>query len=290
MSKFMKFLLPGAILLVVVLVVFNGVVIKTGNVGLMVNHYSGRIDPHIRSAGYNRVSLLSGQEMVEIPTYQRMYTMVRDSAEGAQSGDDSVQVNTLSANTLNVDVSVAYHIESDDPTKIVNLYKKYRNQFLEDDFRNFEDTALRPVFKQAVVDAFGRDNTSHLMGGDGKLAASNYAKDELNQHFNPDGIVIDDVAIRTIYPDDATATSLRTRLQAQQNLRLAKLNQQLAAVQNQTAVLKATGDATATRIRAASLSDRLVRFRHIKDITIVGVPQGAIISIPSGESSTTTGP
>jgi len=288
MSKFMKFLLPGAFLLVVVLVIFNGVVIKTGNVGLMVNHYSGQIDSHIRQAGYNRVSLLGGQEMVEIPTYQRMYTMVRDTGEGSQSGDDSVVVNTLSANTLNVDDSVAYHIESDDPAKIVSLYKKYRNQFVGDDFRNFEDTALRPVFRQAVVDAFGRDNTSHLMGGEGKLAASNYAKDELNQHFNPDGIVIDDVAIRTIYPDDATATSLRTRLQAQQNLRLAKLNQQLATVINQTAVLKAQGDSTATRIRAASLSARLVRFRHIKDITIVGVPQGAIISIPPGEAATTT--
>jgi len=279
---------PGAILMVVFLIVFNGVVIKTGNVGLMVNHYSGQIDPHIRSAGYNRVSLLTGQEMIEIPTYQRMYTMVRDTGEGSVNGDDSVPVNTLSANTLNVDVSVAYHIESDDPAKVVDLYRKYRNQFSGDDFHAFENSTLRPVFQQAVVDAFGRDNTSHLMSGAGKLAAASYAKDELNQRFNPDGIVIDDVAIRTIYPDDATATSLRTRLQAQQNLRLAKLNQQLATVINQTAVLKAQGDSTATRIRAASLTARLVRFRHVKDITIVGVPQGAMISVPPSDAISTT--
>lgn len=285
MPRFIWMAVIGGLVIVAAIVLLNGVVIRTGNVGLMVNHYTGEIDPNIRHAGYNRVSLLTGQEMVEIPTYQRMYTMVKDTGEGSITGDDSVVVNTLSANTLNVDVSVAYHIESDNDTKLVDLYRKYRNQFSGDDFGAFETNALRPVFRQAIVDAFGRDNTAHLMGGDGKLAASQYGKDELNQHFNGDGIIIDDVEIRTIYPDDATATALRTRLQAQQNLRLAKLNQQLATVVNQTAVLKATGDSTAAKIRAASLSPRLVRFRHIKDITIVGVPSNAIISLPPDDSS-----
>jgi hypothetical protein len=191
-----------------------------------------------------------------------------------------VLVNTLSSNTLRVDTSVTYHIAWDParPERIVALYSKYRNQFA--DFAGFEEAQLRPAFRQAVVDAFGLATTARNMTGDGKKAAALYALKELNGRFNPDSIVVDEVRVRAIYPDDATVTALRSRLQAQQNLKLAQLNQQLQLLLNQKAVLKAQAEARAAQIRAASLTPRLVRFRHVKDIEIVGVPRGAMVSLP----------
>ena len=94
--------------------------------------------------------------------------------------------------------------------------------------------------------------------------------------------MIDEVRIRAIYPDPATVTALRSRLQAQQNLKLSQLNLQLQQLTNQKSVLAAQAGAQAAHIRAASLTPRLVRFKHIKDIEIVGVPRGAIVNIPSG--------
>jgi len=44
--------------------------------------------------------------------------------------------------------------------------------------------------------------------------------------------------------------------------------------------LKAQAEAQAAHVRAASLTPRLVKSRHIKDIEIVGVPRGAIINLP----------
>ena len=90
--------------------------------------------------------------------------------------------------------------------------------------------------------------------------------------------------IRAIYPDDATVAALRTRLEAQQNLRLSTLNMQLNAITNQRAILAAQAQAQAAQIRAASLTPRLVKFRHIKDIEIVGVPSGAIINLPADQT------
>jgi regulator of protease activity HflC (stomatin/prohibitin superfamily) len=259
----------------------NGFIVKTGNIGLVINDYTGRIDPNIRHAGFNAQPPFSGNELLEIPTYERTYTMVKDSAEGAHPGDDSVMVNTLNANTLNVDTSITYHIAWDPqhPEKIIDLYKKYRNQF--SDFSQFEEVQLRPAFRQAIVDAFGSQTTSENMTGDGKRKDADYAANELNQRFNPDSIVIDEVRIRAIYPDATTVMVLRSRLQAQQNVKLAQLNLQLVQLQNTKAVMNATAQAEAAQIRAASLTPRLVRYRHIKDLDIIGVPRGAIINVPS---------
>ena len=259
----------------------SGFVVKTGNVGLVINHYTGRVDPRVRHAGFNAQPPFSGNELIEIPTYERTYTMVQGSGEGAHNEqDDSVLVNTLSSNTLKVDTSVTYHLAWDPahPERIIALYAKYRNQFA--DFANFEELQLRPAFRQAIVDAFGLANTAQNMSGDGKKAAAAYALKELNDRFNPDSIVIDEVRIRAIYPDDATKVALRSRLAAQQNLKLSQLNLQLQQIVNQKSVLKAQAEAKAAHIRAASLTPRLVKSRHIKDIEIVGVPRGAIINLP----------
>ena len=259
----------------------SGFVVKAGNVGLVINHYTGKVDTRVRHAGFNPQPPFSGNELIEVPTYERTYTMVQASGEGAHSAqDDSVLVNTLSSNTLKVDTSITYHIAWDPahPERITALYGKYRNQF--SDFENFEEAQLRPAFRQAIVDAFGLANTAQNMSGDGKQAAAAYALKELNGHFNPDAIMVDEVRIRAIYPDDATKVALRSRLAAQQNLKLSQLNLQLQQIVNQKSVLKAQAEAQAAHIRAASLTPRLVKSRHIKDIEIVGVPRGAIINLP----------
>jgi regulator of protease activity HflC (stomatin/prohibitin superfamily) len=277
------FLIAVAVLLIGAFLVArntSGFVVKTGNVGLVINHYTGRVDPRVRHAGFNAQPPFSGNELIEIPTYDRTYTMVKDSSEGAHGGDDSVLVNTLSSNTLKVDTSITYHIawDQDHPEQVIALYSKYRNQFAN--FDNFEEQQLRPAFRQSVVDAFGLANTAQNMSGDGKKHAAAYALKELNDRFNPDSIVIDEVRIRAIYPDAATVTALRSRLAAQQNLKLAQLNLQLQQIVNQKSVLKAQAEAQAAHVRAASLTPRLVKSRHIKDIEIVGVPRGAIINLP----------
>lgn len=262
----------------------SGVVVKPGNVALIINHYSGAVDPNVRHAGFNPRAPFSGNQMIEIPTHMRTYTMVKDDVEGAHQGDDSVMVNTLSSNTLHVDCSISYHINYDPkhPEQVVSLYNKYRTQFT--DFGDFEEKQLRPAFRQAIVDAFGLKNTAEVMTGDGKKEAAAYALKQLNTRFNPDAIVIDEVRIRAIYPDDATVAALRTRLEAQQNLRLSTLNMQLNTITNQRAILAAQAQAQAAQIRAASLTPRLVKFRHIKDIEIVGVPSGAIVNLPNEQA------
>ena len=262
----------------------SGVVVKPGNVALIINHYSGAVDPNVRHAGFNPQPPFSGNQMIEIPTHMRTYTMVKDDVEGSHQGDDSVMVNTLSSNTLRVDCSISYHINYDPkhPEQVVSLYNKYRTQFT--DFGDFEEKQLRPAFRQAIVDAFGLKNTADVMTGDGKKEAAAYALKQLNTRFNPDAIVIDEVRIRAIYPDEATVAALRTRLEAQQNLRLSTLNMQLNTITNQRAILAAEAQAQAAQIRAASLTPRLVKFRHIKDIEIVGVPSGAIINLPADQT------
>ena len=258
-----------------------GTVVKTGNVGLVINHFSGKVEGKIRHAGFNPLPPASGYEMLEIPTHKRTYTMVREGGEGAHNGgDDSVRVNTLTGNVLNVDTSITYHLSYDASREdeIKALYSKYRSQFQGKGFSAFEEVQLRPVFRKAVGDAFGRMSTVEAMTGDGKNKAAKRALSELNARLNADSIVIDEVRIRAIWPDENTKNTLRTHLVAEQNLRLSTLNQTLAQLSNARAVSKAEAEAKATRIRAASLTPRLVKFKHLDNIRIVGVPQGAIVN------------
>ena len=257
-----------------------GTVVKTGNVGLVINHFSGKVEGKIRHAGFNPLPPASGYEMLEIPTHKRTYTMVREGAEGAHGGDDSVRVNTLTGNVLNVDTSVTYHLSYDASREdeIKALYSKYRSQFQGTGFAAFEEVQLRPVFRKAVGDAFGRMSTVEAMTGDGKNKAAKGALQELNTRLNADSIVIDEVRIRAIWPDENTKNTLRTHLVAEQNLTLSTLNQKLAQINNERAISKAEADAKAARIRASALTPRLVRFKHLDDINIVGVPPGAIVN------------
>ena len=248
------------------------------------------MDPNVRHAGFNAQPPFSGNELIEIPTYERTYTMVQGPAKARTTSRTTACSSTRSRPTRSsVDTSVTYHIAWDPahPERIIALYAKYRNQFA--DFSNFEEMQLRPAFRQAVVDAFGLANTAQNMSGDGKKAAAAYALKELNDRFNPDSITIDEVRIRAIYPDDATKVALRSRLAAQQNLKLSQLNLQLQQIVNQKSVLKAQAEAQAAQIRAASLTPRLVKFRHVKDIEIIGVPRGAIVNLPPDAPDTSEG-
>ena len=260
----------------------SGFVVKTGNAGLVVNHYTGEIDGRIRHAGFNAQPPFSGKELIEIPTYERTYTMVRDSGEGAHAGDDSVLVNTSSANNLHADVSVTYHIQYDPARgdEIIQLFKKYRTQFQGTGFAAFEESQLRPLFRNAVGNSFGKQSTLQAMTGVGKRQAAESAALQLNDQLSADSIHIDEVRIRAVYPDESTKKTLRTHLEAQQNLRLATLNEQLNELTNLKDVSRATAEAQAARIRAASLSPRLVKFRHLDKINIVGVASGTMISVP----------
>ena len=71
-------------------------------------------------------------------------------------------------------------------------------------------------------------------------------------------------------------------------MKLSQLNLQLQQIVNQKSVLKAQAEAKAAHIRAASLTPRLVKSRHIKDIEIIGVPRGAIINLPPDAAQDTS--
>lgn len=267
-----------------------GQTISAGNVGLVVNHYTGKVDGNVRKAGFNPQAPMSGNELIEIPTYKQSYSMARVS----NGDDDSVRANTMSGNTLNVDVSITYHLNYDpaQEDRIMTLYDRYRTQFRAGGFNGFEQNQLRPLFRKYVANAFGKMSTVEATTGAGKRRAAADALAELNRVLGPDSIAVDEVRIRAVWPDERTRQTLKTHLVAEQNLRISTLNQQLSSINNEREVSKAEAEAVAAKIRAASLSPRLVRYKHLDNIKIIGVPRGAIVntgaappaSLPAGNA------
>ena len=128
--------------------------IAPGNVGLVIDNYSGTIEPSLMPAGTH----LQGpwETVIEVPTAQR--TLSLDNSGGPQGGGKgAVLVNTPS-NMLSADVTVQYSIEG---TKADDLYKSYQDQFAN--IAMFEDIHLVPAVKEAINYAISDEAQMRLL-------------------------------------------------------------------------------------------------------------------------------
>ena len=163
--------------------------IEPGNIGLVLDTYSGNLEPHYMSAGthYNG----PWETVIEVPTMQRTISLTntdRD-ASGAVTAR-AIQVNTPT-NILTVDVSCQYHI---DPDKADDLWRKFHEQFENTD--EFEAVQLEPAVKEAVNYAMGDMDTMKALTTAGKQETEQQALKLLNDEWEPQGIVFSNFMVR----------------------------------------------------------------------------------------------
>jgi hypothetical protein len=243
--------------------------IAAGNVGLVIDNRSGRVERSLMSAGTHWQG--PWETVIEVPTAQRTINLTNAPGETG----NGVQVNTMS-NMLEVDASAQYQI---DPARARDLYKAYQDQFA--DLHRFELVNLEPSVKGAINYAIGDIDTATALTTVGKQRAEKDALKTLNAEWAPRGIVFSNLMIRGINQDEATKALLATTLQKLQQIDNARLALQQQQYENATLLQAAKAEARVNQLENSTLTDLYLQDQVLGQVKRLYLPADEVMGMLS---------
>ena len=246
--------------------------IEPGNIGLVLDTYSGNLEPHYMSAGthYNG----PWETVIEVPTMQRTISLTNNDKDAAGNVTSrAIQVNTPT-NILTVDVSCQYHI---DPDKADDLWRKFHEQFENTD--EFEAIQLEPAVKEAVNYSMGDMDTMKALTTVGKQETEQQALKLLNDEWAPQGIVFSNFMVRGIEQDEETKKLLSSTLAKQQEISNAQLALQQQQIDNETLLQQARADAKVNRLQNSTLTDLYLQDQELGQVKRMYLPSKDLMNL-----------
>lgn len=219
--------------------------------------------------GFNIV--LPWTEITTFSTRLQVSDMNRNTTEGDRTGDDSVTVLSSEGGELNIDVTVRYTVR---PSEAADLFRRVRSM------DGVRDIIVRPETRSLMRNIYSRYTAE-----DGYTTKREQIErivfDELKKRLDPQGLVLDEVAVRDIRPADQILAAINRKLEATQAAERAKIEQQralteaetrrrVAETDKQARVIAAQGEAEANSILQESLSPELLKAREIEAIASNG--------------------
>ena len=226
------------------------------------------------SGGVQREVLSPGFHFVSPTTKVTEYSVAIEQGYFAKTdkGDTSFDIPTSDGKTINVDMEYSYHFDSEMASTIFNMFRGQDGKTIEESFirGKLKAWAAEVSSTYTVIDLFG-DKRAEL-----NSAMQSYMYDKFAEY----GIVIDSVNFTRIETDEETAAAIQKKVNAQQELELAKIEAETAQVQAEkdkevalidaakkkevaqleadAELIKAQAEAQANRELAASLTPELL--------------------------------
>lgn len=280
--------------------------VPAGYVGIIYS-MNGGVSDDVLTQGWHLVSPTKDVVLYSVGIEQSYLTSGED---GDSKGDDSFEVPSSDGKGLRVDLTFTYRYNQDTVTSLFTRFKGQSGKEVRDSFikPNIISWVKEVTAKYPVTDILG-DERANL-----NIAITDYIKNK----FNPYGIVVENVSLIDINADDETRASVQRKVNAQQELELAQIEQKTANVQAQKdkevalieaekekevaeinaekAKIKAEGDAEAVKIKAnaeaeansqiaKSLTPELIEEKKINKwdgkLPVISDPSGTIINMDS---------
>ena len=240
----------GVIIFVALITIFKCAErVPTGHVGVVYD-MSGGVDGEVLKQGYHLVSPTK-----KVTTYsigiEQSYLTKED--KGDSPKDESFKTPTSDGKSLTVDLEFSYCF---DESKIAETFIRFKGQSGEEVKNSFIKPKMiawtqEVTAKYPVTDVFG-DKRQEL-----NEALDVYLKGK----FEPYGIIIDTVNFTNISTDEETQAAIQKKVNAQQELELARIQSETAKVAAQKekevaeinaekAKIQAEGEAVALKIAA----------------------------------------
>jgi hypothetical protein len=237
--------------------------IKPGYAGIIYN-MSGGIQENTLSQGWHWV--LPSQKVVEYPVSTETVYLSKDKMEGSED-DDSFDIGTADGKPVNVDASFSYHV---DPLRLPEIFNKFRGRSAEE----IAGTFMRQSLKASL------NNTSTTYGmydiyGAKRTEMTSKAFKLFQKDMNQFGIVVENMNLMAVRPDQASMEAIQQKVNAIQALEKAKIDneKELIAAQKNLDVAKKTaeqklvlaqGEAKANAALSQSMTDQLVRYKQLE--------------------------
>lgn len=205
------------------------------------------------------------------------------------SGDSRILSRTADAGQMQVEIATRWAV---DPKKAKTLYTQTRTG----DEAAISELIVAKNLRQAVGEVFSR--TTNLTALNNRNSTTADISDQLQEQLDPYGIDVVDVNIRSVEPDEATATVIGKYAQQQQATRIAEEAKKTAEIEAQRRVIEAQGLKDAAKTSAGITADEAdiiclqVWQQTVSKAIEAGVPvytnpcgNGADVSVIAGSNS-----
>lgn len=216
--------------------------VPAGYVGIVYS-MNGGVSDEVLTQGWHMVSPTKEVTLYSIGIEQSYLTA---GSEGDSNDDDSFEVPTSDGKGLTVDLTFTYRYDSE---KVTNLFTRFKGQ----SGKEVRDSFIKPNIISWVKEITAKYPVTEILGEERanlNIALSEYIKEK----FEPYGIIVDNVSLINIDADDETRASVQRKVNAQQELELAQIEQKTANVQAQkdkeVALIKAEQDKETAAINA----------------------------------------
>lgn len=243
MKKTLGGFTTAAILIFVIIVfLFCTVRIPAGYVGVVYN-MNGGISDKTLSQGFHVVAPTQNVTTYSIGIEQSYLTASKD---GDSDGNESFEVPSNDGKGLTVDMTFTYRYDAD---RVADTFTRFKGQSGKD----VKDSFIKPNIMSWTKEVTAKYSVIDLLG-DKRATLNSELTDYLKQKFEPYGIVIESVSLINIDPDEETRSAVQKKVNAQQDLELAKIEQQTANVnaekEKEVAITKANQEKETAQINA----------------------------------------
>lgn len=243
MRKSLGGIATAVIIALVVIVLFVCTVrIPAGYVGVVYN-MNGGISDRTLTQGFHVISPTQNVTTYSIGIEQSYLTASKD---GDSNDDESFEVPSNDGKGLTVDMTFTYRYDAD---RVADTFTRFKGQSGKDVKNSF----IKPNIMSWTKEVTAKYSVIDLLG-DKRATLNSELTDYLKQKFEPYGIVIESVSLINIDPDEETRSAVQKKVNAQQDLELAKIEQQTANVnaekEKEVAITKANQEKETAQINA----------------------------------------
>lgn len=243
MRKSLGGIATAVIIALVVIVLFVCTVrIPAGYVGVVYN-MNGGISDRTLTQGFHIISPTQNVTTYSIGIEQSYLTASKD---GDSNDDESFEVPSNDGKGLTVDMTFTYRYDAD---RVADTFTRFKGQSGKDVKNSF----IKPNIMSWTKEVTAKYSVIDLLG-DKRATLNSELTDYLKQKFEPYGIVIESVSLINIDPDEETRSAVQKKVNAQQDLELAKIEQQTANVnaekEKEVAITKANQEKETAQINA----------------------------------------
>lgn len=243
MKKSLGGIATAVIIALVVIVLFVCTVrIPAGYVGVVYN-MNGGISDRTLTQGFHVISPTQNVTTYSIGIEQSYLTASKD---GDSNDDESFEVPSNDGKGLTVDMTFTYRYDAD---RVADTFTRFKGQSGKDVKNSF----IKPNIMSWTKEVTAKYSVIDLLG-DKRATLNSELTDYLKQKFEPYGIVIESVSLINIDPDEEIRSAVQKKVNAQQDLELAKIEQQTANVnaekEKEVAITKANQEKETAQINA----------------------------------------
>ena len=262
--------------LLVVLALIGGVLsyhqVSEGHEGVEKNW--GAVNGNTLDSGANWViPVMQSVQGVEIRP--RTYTMSQTQGEGAKSEADAIAVKTVNGTTVKVDVTVRYRIDEERADEFV---QDWNNE------EQMEQRLIRPTIRSDLRDEASDVQTSDIYTQQGRQALQATAKESLQQEFDGEPIVLEEVQIRNIDLPDSIDARLDEKEEAKQQVQIEQEKVKQEEQKAEQKIVQAEADAEAIEIQGEALKGNEV---VLEDRYIEALKEGETIYVGENDVALT---